>query len=164
MPYRWVLNPVVFEGGARKPKVSTLVDLGIPPIDTVDDAGNPIRIRKTYRHTSVISDGNGISGQNDAIAISLVRFVDAVNLDSDLEIETLSDSDELSISDVATELNRSAEQRLSEPARVTAILDKLQIRGMDVTGLGQNSSRRAILNRAARLVKSDPGDLDGLRV
>ena len=159
MPYRWVICPVIVDGGARKPKVSILVDPGIPPIDTVDGDGNPIQIRKTYRHTSVISDGNGKQGENDAIALSLVRFVDPADLDSDVDIDNLSDEDDLTIENVRTELDHSPAQRGTPPGRMTSILARLQARGVDVAGLNVNSLRVDVLNRGALLIKPKPGQL-----
>ena len=92
MPYRWVLCPVVIVGRARVPKVSTIADPGRPG--------------KVYNHTSVISAGIGRAGENDAIALSLVRFVDPSALDADPEIESLSDVDDSEIVDVQREFPR----------------------------------------------------------
>src|SRR3970040_391845 len=81
MPSRWVVNPVIFHDGARKPKVATIPDPGRPP--EIIDGDTVIRY---YRHSSSIGEMER--------CLSYVVGADLSALDADPEIITVLDGND----------------------------------------------------------------------
>lgn len=81
MPSRWVVNPVIFHDGARKPKVATIPDPGRPP--EIIDGDTVIRY---YRHSSSIGEMER--------CLSYVVGADLSALDADPEITTVLDGND----------------------------------------------------------------------
>ena len=132
---RYYLSPRVGDGDTskpdwepRRPKVATIPDPSIPPINRVDDDGNPVIIRKTYDHVSVELPGDQF--------LSVVVSDDFSALDTEPEIDEILDgaTDGLG-ADIRTVLtNLKGRIVRNEPQeRVDNIKAKLQSRGFDAT-------------------------------
>ena len=122
MPARLVINPVILDGGARKPKVSVMEDPGRAAKTGIDEQGQPFSTQPTYCHSSAISDGQ--AGQRNDLCLSLVVGIDFAPLDADPEVTTLFEMPDRPGYTLRTYL----EKRPSEAGLSKAKIDRLRQR------------------------------------
>ena len=140
MTIRWVLSPVIFEGGVRKPKVSTIVDPGRPASPLFDDDGDPVLdgdgnqivVAKTLVHSSVISDGQ--PRQPNDWCVSMVGGVDLSLLDTDPDVIDLFEID-TSAANHQGLLDATLRQRGRGRADVEALKTRVGGRGIDLDAI-----------------------------
>jgi len=145
MPSRWVVCPVIVDGGVRKPKVSTLVDPGRLP---VFDEETQTFIDKTYRYSSAVSARGW--------ALCFVTGADLTNLTNDPDVLDLFGQDFDANSREAI-LETTPRDLSWNNGRLNQLTRALSDNGIDTTGLTLDSTFEEFLFRLGD-VHADPGN------
>ena len=143
---RWVICPVDEEIDAkgrrhRAPRVARLHDRR-----TYSYPGGATVVNPPYRYSAAIS--SGLPGEVNDWCLCLVRFVDSTEMNADPQVISLLERDYNE--ETETLLDKTARQLAWNPARVRRVLDRLEARGIDVTGLTLDTPLWQVVERCGQ--------------